>query len=133
MSISATKRAPEPGIVDIVARYHAALAAQDFEAIETLLTDTVVYISNGIGVREGREAVLSGIRTYFAEFGDHAAEDFEIEAISDRAVRSVWKVTATSARNGRKVERHGEKTAFLDRDGFIEKIIVRDRTPDTAA
>jgi len=48
-------------------------------------------------------------------------------------VRSVWKLNATSAKTGQKMVRTGEETVFLDREGFIEKVIVRDRTPANEA
>jgi ketosteroid isomerase-like protein len=128
MSKVSTQRVAAPDIVDIVERYHAAVNALDFDAIESFLTETVVYVSDGVGVFEGRDAVMQGFRTYFAEYGDQVAEDETIEAMSERAVRSVWKLTATSAKTGQKLVRSGEETAFLDRDGFIEKVIVRDRS-----
>lgn len=128
MTKNSAQRAAAPDIVDIVERYHAAVNALDFDAIESFLTETAVYVSDGVGVFEGRDAIMQGFRTYFAEYGDQVAEDELVEAISERAVRSVWKLTATSAKTGKRLERSGEETVFLDRDGFIEKVIVRDRS-----
>jgi ketosteroid isomerase-like protein len=133
MTKTSAQRVAAPDIVDTVERYHAAVNALDFDAIESFLTETVVYVSDGVGVFEGRDAVMQGFRTYFAEYGDQVAEDELVEAISERAVRSVWKLTATSSKTGQKLVRSGEETAFLDREGFIEKVIVRDRTPANGA
>lgn len=128
MSKVSTQRIAALDIVDTVERYHAAVNALDFDAIESFLTETVVYVSDGVGVFEGRDAVMEGFRAYFAEYGDQVAEDDLIEAMSERAVRSIWKLTATSSKTGQKLVRAGEETVFLDRDGFIEKVIVRDRS-----
>lgn len=133
MSNLSAQRAATSDIVDIVERYHAAMNALDFKALERFLTETAVYVSDGVGVFEGRDKIMAGFRAYFAEYGDQVATDETIEAISDRAVRSVWKLNATSARTGQKLVRTGEETVFLDRDGFIEKVIVRDRTPANEA
>lgn len=133
MSKVSARRVAAPDIIDIVERYHAATNALDFEAIESFFAETAVYVSDGVGVFEGRDAIMEGFRAYFAEYGDQAAQDELIEAVSERAVRSVWKLAATSAKTGQKLVRSGEETAFLDRDGLIEKVIVRDRTPANAA
>lgn len=128
MSKTSAQRAEAPDIIDIAERYHAAMNALDYEALAGFLTETAVYVSDGVGVFEGRDAILTGFRAYFAEYGDQVAEDDAIEAISERAVRSAWRLTATSAKTGQKLVRSGEETVFFDRDGFIEKVIVRDRS-----
>lgn len=122
-----------PAIVGIVERYHAAINALDFKAVESFFSEDAVYVSDGVGVLEGREAILEGFATYFAEYGDQVSRDELIEPVSERAVRSLWRLQATSARTGRKLVRNGEETVFLDRDGLIEKIIVRDRTAANSA
>lgn len=124
--IFAQRTAPSD-IVDTVTRYHQAIEAQDFEAIESFFAETAVYLSDGVGVLEGREAIVAGFRAYFAEYADQTNEDETVEAISPRAVRSVWKLKATSARTGQTTIRAGEETVFFDTDGLIEKVIVRDR------
>lgn len=133
MSNVSARLSAAPDIIDIVERYHAATNALDFKAIAGFFSETAVYVSDGVGVFEGRDAILDGFRAYFAEYGDQVVEDQSMQAISDRAVRSVWTLTATSSKTGEKRVRSGEETAFLDRDGFIEKVIVRDRTPANAA
>lgn len=126
MSTAAALRAETPSIIEIVERYHAAINALDFKAIESFFSETAVYLSDGVGALDGRDAIMESFRTYFAEYGDQHAIDDAIEAISDRAVRSVWRLTATSSKTGEKLVRSGEETAFLDQDGRIEKVIVRD-------
>jgi uncharacterized protein (TIGR02246 family) len=134
MSKSSAKRVIPIDIVGLMERYHAATNAQDYGALAGCFTETAVYVSDGVGgVLEGREAILAGFRAYFAEYGDQVARDELVEAISDRAVRSVWSLTATSSKTGEKLERSGEETAFFDRSGLIEKVIVRDRTPANKA
>src|SRR5690606_23303396 len=108
------RSAAAPDSIDIVDRYHAAMNALDFAALESFFTETAVYVSDGVGVFEGRDKIMAGFRAYFAEYGDQVATDDKVEAISERAVRSIWKLTATSAKTGRKMARIGEETAFLD-------------------
>lgn len=126
---AALKREVTPDIVDTFLRYHAAINALDFDAIEGFFAETAVYISEKVGVLEGRDEILKGFRAYFAEYGDQTARDETVEAISDRAVRSSWSAEATSASTGEKMLRSGEQTAFFNQDGLIEKVIVRDRQP----
>lgn len=131
MTATATLRRPAtPEIVDTFQRYHAAVNALDFDAIESFFSETAVYISEKVGVLEGRDEILKGFRAYFAEYGDQAAHDELVEAVSDRAVRSIWSLEATSATTGEKLVRSGEQTAFFDPNGLIEKVIVRDRQAD---
>lgn len=127
MTKISAQRAAAPDIVGTVERYHDALNAMDFAAIEGFFSETAVYVSDGVGVLEGRDAIVAGFRAYFDEYRDQVSEDEEIEAVSPRAVRSVWKLKATSARTGQTLIRAGEETIFLDPDGLIEKVIVRDR------
>ncbi len=129
-AVAAIKRDATSDLVDTFNRYHAAINALDFEAIEGFFSETAVYISEKVGVLEGRDEILKGFRAYFAEYGDQTARDHLVEAVSDRAVRSTWSTEATSATTGEKVTRSGEQTAFFDQDGLIEKVIVRDRQPD---
>jgi ketosteroid isomerase-like protein len=128
MNSASALRVATPDILDIVNRYHDAINALDFSAIESFFTETAVYISDGVGVLEGRDAILAGFRTYFADYPDQKAQDEEIEAMSERAVRSLWRLAATNVKTGERLVRQGEETAFLDANGFIEKVIVRDRT-----
>ena len=127
---AAIKHDATSDLVDTFNRYHAAINALDFAAIEGFFSETAVYISEKVGVLEGRDEILKGFRAYFAEYGDQTARDHLVEAVSDRAVRSTWSTEATSATTGEKVIRSGEQTAFFDQDGLIEKVIVRDRQPD---
>jgi ketosteroid isomerase-like protein len=108
----------------VLRRYHAAIDVLDFEAIEGMFATDAVYVSGGVGGRiEGRAAILAAFRAYFAEFGDQVSEDIEVEALADRA-RSVWKLTATSALSGERIERHGVETITLDALGLIVQVEV---------
>ena len=133
MSKTAARRANAPDIIDIVTRYHAAINALDLAAVERFFAENPVYVSDGVAVCEGRDAVMAAFRTYFEEYGDQVSEDERMQAVSERGVRSVWKLKATSSKTGETLLRAGEETAFLDRDGFIEKVIVRDRSAANAA
>lgn len=126
---SSAQRRHAPDVVEVMKRYHDATNALDYETLENVFSETAVYISDGVGVLEGRDAILAGFRGYFAEYGDQVAEDETVEAISPRAAKSVWKLRATSSRTGQTLIRAGEETIFLDAEGLIEKVIVRDRTP----
>lgn len=128
MSSNATQRQGNPDVIDVMKRYHDATNALDYRTLESVFAETATYISDGVGVLEGRDAILAGFRKYFDEYGDQVAHDETVEAISPRAAKSVWKLRATSSKTGQALIRAGEETIFLDADGLIEKVIVRDRS-----
>jgi ketosteroid isomerase-like protein len=115
--------------VETVRRYHAAINALDFEAIAASFAEDAIYRSNGVGAVEGKTAILGAFRRYFAVYPDQVAHDDLIELMSPRAVRSEWRLTATHARTGRPLVRHGEETVYLNAAGLIERVEVSDR-PD---
>ncbi len=114
--------------VATVRAYHAAIDRLDFDAISRHFTDDAVYISGGVGGTIcGRDAIMAAFRTYFEEYPDQVSVDDAIEALSPpSAVRSTWRLTATSTRTCVKSVRAGEEIVTLDASGHIVEVRVRD-------
>lgn len=113
--------------VATVRAYHAAIDRLDFEAISRHFTDDAVYISGGVGgTIGGRAAIMAAFRVYFEEYPDQVSVDDAIEALSPSAVRSTWRLTATSTRTGVTSARAGEEIVTLDASGHIVEVRVRD-------
>jgi ketosteroid isomerase-like protein len=107
--------------------YHDAINALDFAIIEASFAEDAVYVSGGVGGRiEGREAIMAAFRSYFAAYPDQVAEDTQIEAVGDSAVRAVWRLTATHNETGEKLIRTGEETVTFNADGRIIRVDVSD-------
>jgi hypothetical protein len=111
-----------------VKRYHAALNGYREEAVRPMFAARAVYASPGVGGRiEGREAILSAFRDYFAAHPDQVAEDESVTALSPLSARAVWRLRATAEPAGRIVERRGVETVRFDSDGLIIAVEVEDR------
>ncbi|MCO5072700.1 MAG: nuclear transport factor 2 family protein [Rhizobiaceae bacterium] len=127
---STAKQVHPMDILSIVDGYHEAINARQIGGIATSLTETAVLVADGIGVFEGRDAIIDGLRAYFDETEHPRIAYSRGEAVSQRAVRTLWTIAGSNADAS---PRMGEEIVFLDRDGFVEKVIVRDRTPANAA
>ena len=128
--ISTAERIRPMDILATVDAYHEAVSARQIDAIAASLTETAVLVADGIGVFEGRDAIIDGLRAYFDETEHPRIAYSRREAVSQRAVRTLWTIAGPSADASRRM---GEEIVFFDRDGFVEKVIVRDRTPANAA
>jgi hypothetical protein len=113
--------------VALVKRFHAAISALDFAAIEDFLTEDATYSSGKIGGRKGRSDIMSAFRRYFSEYPDQVAEDSLIEPLSAVSARSIWDLTATSALTGELLRRQGEEIITFDQSGRIVSVHVIDR------
>lgn len=107
--------------------YHDAINALDFLTIEAMFAENAVYDSGGLGgVVEGRGPIMDGFRSYFDLYPDQVSEDTIIEAVGERAIRSVWKLVATHRVTGRKLIRAGEEIVTFDDAGMIVRVEVTD-------
>jgi ketosteroid isomerase-like protein len=113
--------------VDILRRWHEAINALDFDAIETFFADDATYGSKKVGALNGKQAIMTAFRKYFAEYPDQIAVEDSFEKIGPNAARSSWHLTATSATTGEKLIRQGEETIYLNAEGKIERVDVQDR------
>ncbi|RJG45974.1 MULTISPECIES: nuclear transport factor 2 family protein [unclassified Mesorhizobium] len=110
---------------EILRRYHAAINALDYHAIEAMFAADIVYDSGGVGgLISGRDAVMAAFKTYFAEYPDQVSEDLSVETLSPNTARSVWALQATSATTGAPYKRQGTETITLDEDGRIIRVDV---------
>ena len=112
--------------VDILRRWHEAINALDFDAIEAFFADDATYGSRKVGALRGRAQIMKAFRDYFAEYPDQVAVDDSFEKIGPNAAKSTWHLTATSATTGEKLIRRGEETIYLDVEGKIERVDVTD-------
>ncbi|CAN7174185.1 nuclear transport factor 2 family protein [Pararhizobium sp. LjRoot238] len=113
--------------VALVRRFHAAISALDFAAIEAFFTEGATYSSGKIGGVEGRTDIMAAFRRYFAEYPDQIAEDSLIEPLSTVAARSIWRLTATSTLTGKRLRRQGEEVVTFNQEGRIVSVDVTDR------
>ncbi|WDZ77474.1 nuclear transport factor 2 family protein [Ensifer adhaerens] len=107
-------------------RYHAAINALDFAAIEAAFAEDARYISNGVGALVGRTAIISAFRDYFVTYPDQIARDSLIETLSPTSARTKWQLTATNATTGKRIERTGIEHLQFDDQGRIVAIEVYD-------
>lgn len=109
-----------------IARFHAAIGALDFAAIDDFLADDATYSSGKIGGLKGRADIMAAFRRYFAEYPDQVAEDSLIEPVSPLSARAVWSLRATSATTGDPLVRRGEETITFNDRGKIVSVDVTD-------
>ncbi len=112
--------------VAAISAYHAALDAHDVDKVETLMAENATYESAGIGLVEGRDAILAAMRKYFAAHTDHHAWDDSAEQIGPRTARAVWQLKATNNATGEKYHRRGEEDVTFDEAGLVLRVVVRD-------
>lgn len=120
-------------ILTLAGRYHAALNNFDFAAIEKMFTEDAEYHSTGIGAGVGglygRSAIMEAMKAYFTEFSDQVSADDSVEAIDPNAVRTHWRLHATTKSSGRKVHRQGIETIYFNPKGLIMTVEVQDVEP----
>lgn len=125
MNITSIDSGP-PDPVVLARRFHAAIDALDFAAIEGFFAEEATYSSGKVGGLTGPAEIMTAFRRYFAEYPDQVAEDSLIEPVSPLAARTVWRLTATSATTGAPLLRHGEETITFNEQGKIVDVDVTD-------
>ncbi len=113
-------------LISLVSRYHAALNALDLAAVEAMFADEAEYHSPSVGGILGKHAVMAEMRGYFAEYPDQIAIDDRTYYVGPDAVRSEWRLTATSKSTGKTVMRQGAETIFFTAKGLIRRVEVQD-------
>lgn len=106
--------------------YHAALDAHDVDKVETLMAAQATYESAGIGLIEGRDAITSAMRKYFAAHSNHQAWDESVAATGPRSARAAWRVKATVAASGEHFQRSGLEDVTFDDEGKVLAVKVTD-------
>jgi hypothetical protein len=114
-------------LIGLVHLYHAALNRLDLAAVEGMLAAGAEYHSPSVGAIVGRPAILAAMRGYFAEYPDQAATDDRVALVSPGAVRSEWRLTATSKSTGQPYRRSGAETITFDDNDRICRVEVEDR------
>ena len=113
--------------VDILRRWHEAINALDFDAIEAFFADDATYGSREVGALRGKAQIMKAFRDYFMEYPDQVAVGDLLEKVGPAAARSTWHLSATSATTGKKLIRTGEETIYLNSEGKIERVDVHDK------
>ncbi|MDQ6435950.1 nuclear transport factor 2 family protein [Mesorhizobium sp. LHD-90] len=112
--------------VDVLRRFHDAVNEQDYAVIEDFFADDATYGSQKVGALEGKAAIMAAFHKYFDEYPDQVAHDDSFTKLSETSAKSSWHLEATSATTGEKLIRKGEETIFLNAEGKIERVDVRD-------
>jgi len=106
--------------------YHSAIDVLDFEAIEACFAPDAEYVSDGVGVIIGRDAIMAAFRGYFAVYGDQKSVDEKVSAVSPSSAWSRWRLEATHGVTGARLSRSGEEIVRFDAQGRIAKVVVQD-------
>jgi len=112
--------------VEEIKRFHGAINALDFDAIESYFAEDATYVSNGVGSLSGRADIMVAFRKYFDDYPDQTATDTLVEKLSPTAGRAVWSVRATHSKTGKPLVREGEETITFNEDGRIARVEVID-------
>jgi hypothetical protein len=99
-----------------IERFHAAINALDFPAIEAYFAEDATYVSNGVGSLAGRAEIMAAFRRYFDDYPDQTAF----------SGRSVWSVRATHSKTGKPLIREGEETITFNAEGRVTRVDVTD-------
>ncbi len=113
-------------LLGLVNSYHAALNALDLDRVGAMFADEAEYHSPGVGGILGKHAIMAAMRGYFAEYPDQVAIDDRTYHAGPDAVRSEWRLTATSKSTGKTVGRKGTETIFFTAKGLIRRVEVQD-------
>ncbi|MGQ0485862.1 MAG: nuclear transport factor 2 family protein [Hyphomicrobiales bacterium] len=113
-------------LIGLVNRYHAALNARDLDAVAAMFADGAEYHSPSVGGILGKHAIMVAMRGYFAEYPDQVAIDDRTCYAGPDAVRSEWRLGATSKSTGKRIERKGAETIFFSAGGMIRRVEVAD-------
>ncbi len=116
-------------LVKLVERYHQALNAFDFAAVEAMFAEDAEYHSSGIGGLYGRKNIIYAMKVYFSEFSDQVSVDDSMALFGENSVRSHWRLSATTKSSGRRVRRQGTETIYFDSDNLISVVEVEDVEP----
>ncbi len=115
--------------IALLRRYHSAQNAFDMARVESMFAENAVYLSPALsGEIKGRTAIMMAMRKHFAEYSDQVSRDQEIKQIDDYTVWSKWRLNATSAFSGTKINRQGTELIAFNNNGLIMKIEVKDQT-----
>jgi ketosteroid isomerase-like protein len=112
--------------VEEIARFHAAVDAIDFAAIEAYFAEHATYVSRGVGSLSGRCEIMEAFRKYFDDYPDQTSLSTLIEKVGPNAGRAVWSVRATHSKTGKPLVREGEETITFDEDGRVTHVEVTD-------
>jgi len=112
-------------LIGLANRYHAALNALDLGSVTTMFADEAEYHSPSVGGILGKHAIMAAMRGYFAEYPDQVAVDDRTFHAGPDAVRSEWRLKATSKSTGKKIARTGTETIFFTPKGLIRRVEVQ--------
>jgi hypothetical protein len=106
--------------------FHEAINGMDIEDMRPFFAENAVWTSDGVGSLVGRDAILAGIKQYFADYPDQKAVNHRVETLTPLSGRAVWSVRATHATSGKALVREGEETITFNEDGEVVSVDVTD-------
>jgi len=113
-------------LIAAVRRYHQAMNDLRLDDVETMFAPEAEYRSPSVGAIVGRDAILTAMRSYFAEYPDQVANDETLEQVAPDAVRSVWNLRATAKSTGKPYVRRGIEVTRFTPSGLIRRVEVTD-------
>ncbi|RXT28693.1 DUF4440 domain-containing protein [Rhizobium leguminosarum] len=111
---------------DEIERFHAAINALDFPAIEAYFAEGATYVSNGVGSLAGHAEIMAAFVKYFDDYPDQTAENSLVERLTPLSGRAVWSLRATHSKTGKPLIRKGEETITFNPEGRITRVDVTD-------
>ncbi|MDE2445106.1 MAG: nuclear transport factor 2 family protein [Alphaproteobacteria bacterium] len=112
---------------DSLRRYFKALNAFDLKSVEAMFALDAVYISPGLAKpQQGRTEIMRSFSSYFAEYADQVSVDDNIKPESPNTFSSSWRLTATSSKTGKRIQRAGTQRTIFDERGLIKRVEVFD-------
>ena len=106
--------------------FHEAVNGMDIEEMRPFFAEDAVWVSDGVGSLVGRDAILAGIRQYFADYPDQTAVNHTVETLTPLSGRAVWSVRATHVVTGKPLVREGEETITFNEAGEVVRVDVTD-------
>lgn len=98
--------------------YVEASNAHDVERIATLLNDSAVYRSTGVGGHDGKAAILAMNQKFFSDNPDVHWEAANYRAIGDEGVEFDFEISLKGKLSS------GVERVFFDTDGLIIRVEV---------
>jgi ketosteroid isomerase-like protein len=77
---------------------YRAMIAQDFEALDAILADDVVYI-HSTAVAETKDGYLAGVRNGLYEYGSIESDDVTVRCLGDVAVQTGRSLMSVGVRD----------------------------------
>ncbi|MEM8884496.1 MAG: nuclear transport factor 2 family protein [Planctomycetota bacterium] len=110
--------------IELARTYLELSNAHDLEAIFAMFSDDAVYESRNVGAHEGRAAIESMMRAFFAARPDIYWEVAEYRPIDGGGVEFEFLARHADPDSGEWTERRGRERLYFDDDGRLTRVEV---------